>query len=97
MASSGPDNTTFDPLTGEAARWCTLASSNTRAVCIVDLPDGADTPPLLFDFTLPANADPFTPLPGGCVDLDGEPGCGPADEPLDPIVPAVPLASMAVS
>ncbi|MFG1606233.1 hypothetical protein [Actinoplanes sp. NPDC049265] len=91
FAVVAPDNTTFDPLTGEAARWCTLASGNSRAVCTVDLAANANTPQLYFVFRVPAGADPYEPIPGGCVDLDGQPGCGPDDEPLDPVVMGVPF------
>lgn len=80
-------STSFDPLTGEAADWCRVTSAG-RAVCTVNLPDGADTPELSFPFTVDGGADPYEPLPGACVDSDGDPGC---DDTLDPIVLAVPF------
>ena len=91
FAVVAPRDTTFEPLTGDAAQGCTLASGNSRAICTVDLADDAFTPPLSFVFRVPAGADPYEPIPGACVDLDGVPGCGPADEPLDPVVLGVPF------
>jgi large repetitive protein len=90
FAVIAPTSTTVETLTGAAAQWCRLTSDNSRALCTVDLADDADTPQLYLVFRVPAGADPYEPLPGGCVDLDGVPGCGPDDEPLDPVVLGVP-------
>ena len=88
---TAPDSTTFNPLAAPTSTYCTLASPATRATCTVDLVDEADTPQLPFSITVAATADPFTPHDGGCVDVDGVPGCGPNDDPIDPIVLRVPF------
>ncbi|AGZ40499.1 hypothetical protein AFR_11050 [Actinoplanes friuliensis DSM 7358] len=85
-----PTSTRFDTLAAPAATYCTL-SSDTRAVCTVDLADDTSTPGLVFRLLVDASADPYTPLAGGCVDLDGRNGCGTNDTTVTPIVLGAPL------
>ncbi|WP_045745776.1 beta strand repeat-containing protein [Actinoplanes rectilineatus] len=61
------------------------------AVCSMPLAAGASTGPLTFPVNVPAGADPFTALTGGCVSLDGVAGCGTGDKVIPDISLAVPL------
>ncbi len=81
-----PNSTTFGP----PASPCQLSSPR-RAVCTVDVVAEDETPELRLPLVVAAGADPFTPLGGGCVELDGVSGCGPDDEPIEPIVLQVPF------
>ncbi|AGL15758.1 Putative membrane protein [Actinoplanes sp. N902-109] len=85
-----PNGTSLGTVTAPASTYCTLAST-TRAQCSADIAASAQTPQLVLPLVVSSAADPFTPLGGGCVDLDGTTGCGPDDEPIAPIVLAVPF------
>ncbi len=81
-----PASTTF----GTPASPCVL-STERRAVCTIDVAAGTQAPEFRLPLVVSRGADPFTPLGGGCVDLDGVSGCGPDDEPIDAIVLQVPF------
>nr|GID82286.1 hypothetical protein Ade03nite_12100 [Actinoplanes derwentensis] len=88
---SAPLGTKLD-LTGTPPAGCAVSVAGVFATCAIPLADGADTGPLTFPVTVPALADPFAALTGGCVDLDGVPGCGTRDRIVPDIDLAVPFA-----
>ncbi|MEU4244201.1 hypothetical protein [Actinoplanes sp. NPDC026619] len=70
---SAPAGTTLDTLTGQAATDCSLTFT-TLATCHVTVAAGQDEN-YTFPVAVPLDADVFATLNGGCVDLDGAPGC----------------------
>ncbi|MFI5933595.1 hypothetical protein [Actinoplanes sp. NPDC051494] len=90
FAVLAPNGATFGTFGTPAATYCTLPTP-ARAECTADIVAGGRTPNLVLPLIVSPNADPFTPLDGGCVDIDGTPGCGPDDEPIDPILLQVPF------
>ncbi|NMO55473.1 hypothetical protein HH310_30355 [Actinoplanes sp. TBRC 11911] len=86
-----PDGTTFVTVPSGCA--ITLPA---LATCSVNVPASVGPGPVLsFKVHIPDDADPFTPLGNGCVNLDGGDCKGPDDEVIDPIVLKVPLARRA--
>ncbi|MET3424330.1 hypothetical protein BJ973_003542 [Actinoplanes tereljensis] len=81
---NAPTGTTFGSLTGTGC----VATFTTVATCTVNVSAGGTTG-LTLPVQVPANADVFAALTGGCVDLDGQPGCGSADAAIGPIKLAV--------
>ena len=78
---TAPDSTTFEaPLPA----GCQL-DSPAVVRCTVTLPAGGSTPELDLPLRVDPNADPDLPHGGGCVELDGQPGCGPGDEGYGPL------------
>ncbi|MFG1604714.1 hypothetical protein [Actinoplanes sp. NPDC049265] len=76
---TAPDSTTFGtPLPA----GCT-ADSATVVRCPVTLAAGAGTPELELPLLVDPAADPDVPHGGGCVELDGQPGC---DRPYGPLI-----------
>ncbi|GAA2483433.1 beta strand repeat-containing protein [Winogradskya humida] len=90
---TAPTSTTFGTLTDAAAvARCTRAGDGLSVSCTVTLPAGTSTPDLLLPLVVDANADPFTPVTGGCVNLSGTAGCsGPGDRPVPTIMLKVPF------
>lgn len=72
-----PTNTTFDTLGADVAQYCSVVSAG-RLSCKVSLRVGISLR-LVFVVVIPASADPGEPVDGGCVDFDGQTGCGPED------------------
>ncbi|MBL7259108.1 beta strand repeat-containing protein [Paractinoplanes lichenicola] len=81
-----PTGTTFAALPPNTASLCTVGPA-TVATCTVNLAANADTGNLIFPVAVPATADPFATLSGGCVDLDGAAACSPSDQ----VIPAITL------
>ncbi|WP_306207140.1 hypothetical protein [Actinoplanes sp. RD1] len=94
FAVRAPAGTAFGTLTGTAANLCTAAFPTVLS-CTATLAVGDPTPALSIPLTVDATVDPFVPLTGGCVDLDGTPGCGPGDEEIGAIQLSVPFARRA--
>ncbi|MFI5930795.1 beta strand repeat-containing protein [Actinoplanes sp. NPDC051494] len=89
---TAPTSTTFGPLTGDAGTSCVRAGDTVSVTCTVTLAATASTPDLVLPLLVDADADPFTPHGGGCVNLSGTPGCaGTGDKPVPPIVLKVPF------
>ncbi|GAA1619690.1 hypothetical protein GCM10009828_054890 [Actinoplanes couchii] len=88
---SAPLGTKID-LTATPPSGCALSVAGLLATCAIPLADGADTGPISLGVKVPALADPFTALTGGCVDLDGVPGCGAKDQTVPAIDLTVPFA-----
>ncbi|HWS39338.1 MAG TPA: hypothetical protein VN408_42170 [Actinoplanes sp.] len=87
---SAPLGTRLD-LTATPPSGCALSVAGVLATCVIPLADGADTGPVSLGVKVPALADPFTALTGGCVDLDGLPGCGAEDQTVPAIGLTVPF------
>ncbi|WP_067498612.1 hypothetical protein [Actinoplanes sp. TFC3] len=85
-----PNGASFGTPTAPTSTYCTVTAPS-RAQCTAGIDAHDQTPQLVLPLLVSGAADPFTPLGGGCVDLDGVTGCGPDDEPIDPIVLAVPF------
>ncbi|MEU4692727.1 hypothetical protein [Actinoplanes sp. NPDC023714] len=66
-------------------------TGDTLVTCTMPLAAGATTGALTLPLVVPAGADPFTPLGGGCVDLDGVAGCGAGDRAIPDITLKVPF------
>ncbi|GAB2575612.1 hypothetical protein Aab01nite_14160 [Paractinoplanes abujensis] len=82
----------FNPLNGATATTCTLSSDSRTATCSVDLAAGAPAVGLSFPLRVDATAAPGSTLTGGCVDLDGQPGCSAtADKAIASITVGTPL------
>ncbi|MCY1139574.1 hypothetical protein OWR29_16365 [Actinoplanes sp. Pm04-4] len=82
-----PTGTTFGtPLPA----GCTAAAGSSLMDCVVNLPAGAAAPvSWSLPIQIPANANPNTPVTGGCVDFDRDNVC----EPGEPVLPAVALTA----
>ncbi|WP_436530038.1 hypothetical protein [Actinoplanes sp. HUAS TT8] len=79
---SAPSGTTFGTLPAN----CIGNSAGTVATCSYSILAAQGTGILVFPVNVPAGADPFRPVTGGCVDLDGLPGCtGTGDQPIPDI------------
>ncbi|AGZ42174.1 hypothetical protein AFR_19510 [Actinoplanes friuliensis DSM 7358] len=92
--SAPAPSTTFGTLTGDAATLCTV-SNPTLVTCTVSLAATTSTPQLDLPLVIDPAADPFTPIAGGCVEIDGVAGCGNADTDVDTIVLRVPFDRLA--
>ncbi|MBM2619973.1 hypothetical protein JIG36_31115 [Actinoplanes sp. LDG1-06] len=89
---TAPLGATFSPLNGATATACTLSPDSRTATCSVDLAAGAPAAGLSFPLRVDATAAPGSTLTGGCVDLDGQPGCSPTtDKPIASITVGTPL------
>ncbi|WP_305790136.1 hypothetical protein [Symbioplanes lichenis] len=96
FAVRAPAGTAFGPLTGTAANLCAPAPASATVLdCTATLAAGDPTPALTIPLTVDAAVDPFEALTGGCVDLDGTPGCGPGDAEIGAIQLSVPFARRA--
>lgn len=85
---SAPTGTTF----GTLPATCTANVANTVATCSLPLAALAGTGALAFPVNVPAGADPFRPVTGGCLDLDGLAGCtGPNDQAIPDLTLKVPF------
>ncbi|GAA0559914.1 hypothetical protein GCM10010172_48800 [Paractinoplanes ferrugineus] len=102
--NNGPSNAASATFTVKAPTGTSFASvpSNcttvdaTAAVCTRSLAAGASTGPLSFPLVVDPNANPDNPVSGGCVDLDGIPGCGPGDAAIPSFTLKVPFAAKAI-
>ncbi|GAA2468309.1 beta strand repeat-containing protein [Winogradskya humida] len=87
-----PRSTTFGTLTGTAAQRCTVTGP-TALRCTVTLVADDDVV-FVLPLTVAANADPTTPLDGGCVSFNGDADCAdPEDEGLPSIQLKTPLGT----
>ncbi|MFD0525118.1 hypothetical protein [Paractinoplanes durhamensis] len=93
---NAPAGTTFGTPLPSGAITCTANGANTQVTCQQALAAGATTGPLTFPLKIDAGADPDVPVAGGCVDLDGITGCGPADTTIPTFTLKVPFAARAV-
>jgi hypothetical protein len=84
---SAPTGTTF----GNTMPANCVRTSGTLVTCTLPLAAGAPTGTLNLPIVVPAGADPFTPLRGGCLDLDNVTGCGAADQAIPDITLKVPF------
>ncbi|MET0425267.1 MAG: hypothetical protein ABW046_15395, partial [Actinoplanes sp.] len=89
---SAPAGTTFDTLSGAAASICRI-STNVLLLCSTSLAANASTGVLTIPLKVAPNADPDTPVAGGCVDLDGIPGCGASDRTIPAFKLKVPFSA----
>ncbi len=72
---TAPADTTFGTLSGDAATACTVAGDARSLTCSVTLAAGTSTPELALPLAVDVNADPFTPVAGGCVTFSGTTDC----------------------
>ncbi|GIF23755.1 hypothetical protein BJ973_004366 [Actinoplanes tereljensis] len=84
-----PAGTSF----GTVAAPCTAAAS--LLTCTTSLLAGASTGRFTVPLNVAANADPDTPIPATCVDLNGTPGCGAGDVSIPAVNLKVPFAARA--
>lgn len=105
VKNNGPSNATAATFTiwalgntavsAQPTATCPLVTSTT-VTCTVTLASGVSTADLTIPLTVAGNADPDTPLTGGCVDLDGAAGCGGSDDTAIPdITLKVPFSAKA--
>jgi hypothetical protein len=93
FAVLAPTGTTFDVLQSPTSNTCTRTNPAV-ITCTTDLATTATSSTLTFPVLVPATADPFTPLTGGCVDLDRQNGCTGNDQPIPAINLAVPFSRL---
>jgi uncharacterized repeat protein (TIGR01451 family) len=102
--NNGPSNATAATFTVKAPPGTSFASvpaicstlDSTAALCVKSLTTGSSTGQLAFPLVVDQNTNPDNPVTGGCVDLDGIPGCGPNDAAIPAFTLKVPFAAKAV-